>query len=127
MWRRALSSSPLFALVANGDTGLDAIPQRLRPYRYLLSPTLDSAQFDAAYLHDQLQQRLEDLASPAATLLKPLLARDPTGEILILAQRWTPAHTPRLCNGVWCDKNGNTLFNPGDSPTPVVPLSRDGH
>src|SRR6185437_10262229 len=84
--------------------------QKLLPYRFLLSPTLDNAKFDADYLRDQLQQRVEDLASPAGALLEPLLARDPTGEILVLAQRWTPAHTPRLCAGVWCDSKGAALL-----------------
>src|SRR5688500_19979091 len=45
--RAQLAAQPLFSLVANGgDAGLDAIPQRLRPYRYLLSPTLDTQPFD---------------------------------------------------------------------------------
>ena len=39
--RAALARDPQFVLAANGeDAGLDAIPERLRPYRYLLSPTL---------------------------------------------------------------------------------------
>ena len=68
-WRRTIA----FELVANGDAGLDAIPGRLRPYRYLLSPTLDTQRFDADYLRDALEQRVQDLGSPAAALIEPLV------------------------------------------------------
>ena len=38
-----LAADKRFTLVANGDNvGLEAIPDRLRPYRYLISPTLDA-------------------------------------------------------------------------------------
>src|SRR3546814_10990824 len=39
--RAALAGDGQFALVANGDADLDAIPANLRPYRYLLSPRSD--------------------------------------------------------------------------------------
>ncbi|TLY53305.1 MAG: xanthomonadin transporter [Gammaproteobacteria bacterium] len=106
----ALQGDAHFARVLNGETDVAALDPKLLPYRFLLSPTLDTNRFDADYLRDQLQQRLEDLASPAASLIKPLLARDPTGEVLALVQRWTPAQTPRLCDSVWCDKSGNALL-----------------
>ena len=69
--------------------GIDpaALDAKWLPYRYLLSPTLDRHALDAAYLGDQLQQRIADLASPAASLLKPLLPRDPTLETLALAEQ----------------------------------------
>ena len=38
----ALAADERFLLVSNGEPqGIDAIPEQLRPYRYLLSPTLD--------------------------------------------------------------------------------------
>ena len=43
---------------------MEAFPERLRPYRYLLSPTLDTQRFDAAYLSDQLAAR----AAPASSV-----------------------------------------------------------
>jgi len=51
-----------------------------------------------------------DLGSPGAELLKPLLAGDPTLETLVLAQRWTPAHTPELRDGVWFSPRGEALL-----------------
>jgi predicted exporter len=103
----ALSADQRFQFVANGgDAGLDVIPERLRPYRYLLSPTLDTQRFDEDYLRDQLDQRLQDLGSPAATLVEPLLPADPTLETLRLAESWQPANAPQRLHGVWFDRAG---------------------
>lgn len=105
--RNALAAKPEFKLVANGaDLGLDAIPERLRPYRYLLSPTLDTKLFDAAYLGDELQARVQDLGSPASAMLEPLLPNDPTLETLKLAEAWQPANAPQRLHGVWFDRAG---------------------
>jgi len=116
--RRALSSSPLFALVANGDTGLDAIPQRLRPYRYLLSDTLDSQQLDAATLHEALDARVEDLGSPAASLVEPLVSSDPTLETLKLAESWQPANAPQRLHDVWFDRAGRQALLVAETVAP---------
>src|SRR4249919_1003570 len=90
--RAQLGASPLFALVANGDVGLEAIPPRLRPYRYLLSDSLDTQRLDAATLRDALDARVQDLGSPAASLVEPLIPSDPTLETLKLAESWQPAN-----------------------------------
>src|SRR6202041_3262701 len=78
----ALRADPRFGFVSNGEQRLDMVPDALLPYRYLLSPTLDTEHLDADYLHDELSQREQDLASPAGTLLTPLLPRDPTLELI---------------------------------------------
>ena len=95
-----------FRWIANGDGDLDAIPDRLLAYRYLLSPTLDSARFDTAFLQSQLQARLQDLASPAAGLLEQWLPRDPTLELLKLTESWQPARQPQMLFDVWFDSAG---------------------
>ncbi|QGW66754.1 MMPL family transporter [Lysobacter soli] len=96
-----------FKLVANGsDLGLDAIPPRLRPYRYLLSPTLDTQRFDADFLRRELDARVQDLGSPAAAMIEPLLPSDPTLETLKLAQAWQPANAPQRLHGAWFDRAG---------------------
>src|SRR5690606_20582942 len=74
--RAALAGDDQFALVANGDVGLDVIPENLRPYRYLLSPTFDSQPLDADYLAAQLDERVQDLGSPAGALVEPLIGSD---------------------------------------------------
>jgi predicted exporter len=121
--RKRLASDPQFALVANGDVGLDAIPPRLRPYRYLLSDTLDTQALDASTLRDALDARVEDLGSPAASLVEPLVASDPTLETLKLAESWQPANAPQRLHDVWFDRGGNQALlvaetiAPGFDPT----------
>ncbi len=121
--RRQLAANPLFALVANGDTGLEAIPARLRPYRYLLSDTLDTQPLDAATLRDALDARVQDLGSPAASMVEPLIGSDPTLETLKLAESWQPANAPQRLNDVWFDRTGKQALlvaetiAPGFDPT----------
>lgn len=86
----------VFELVANGThVGLEAIPARLLPYRYLLTDSFDAAPLDAAQLKQALQLRLQDLGSPAAILVEPLLPRDPTLEVVHLAERLQPLVAPQ--------------------------------
>ncbi len=106
----ALRGDARFSEVLNGDVDLSALDPQWLPYRYLLAPTLDHAAFDANFLRAQLEQRLQDLGSPGAELLKPLLPRDPTLETLALAQRWTPAHAPLLRDGVWFSPRDEALL-----------------
>lgn len=99
-----------YTQVLNGNFDLSALDSKLLPYRYLLSPTLDAHPLDAAYLRDQLEQRLDELSSPAASLLKGLLPRDPTLEVLKLAQRWAPPRSPQVRDGVWFSPRGEALL-----------------
>jgi predicted exporter len=100
----ALRSSGEFRLAANGETGLEAIPDSLLAYRYLLSPTLDHAALDAGFLRAQIEERVRDLSSPAAGILEPWLPRDPT---LKLADSWLPARQPQILYDVWFDPSGH--------------------
>ena len=102
----SLADSRNFRLVANGDVSLDAIPEELLPYRYLLSATLDRTALDADYLHRQLQARAQDLASPAGGFLEELLPRDPTLELLNVLNNWQPQRQPARRYDVWFDRAG---------------------
>jgi predicted exporter len=106
----ALGHDANFEQVINGTFDPAQLDSALLPYRYLLAPTLDHQALDASYLGAQLQQRVEDLASPAAVLLKPLLARDPTLETLALAKRWSPPKAPEMRDGVWFSTEGAALL-----------------
>ncbi|GAB6195415.1 MMPL family transporter [Lysobacter xanthus] len=101
-----LRSTPGIALVGNGDTDLSAIPERLRPYRYLLSDAPSQGGLAAPALADALSQREADLGSPMASMVEPLIERDPTLEMLRLAERWTPTSAPRTVDGVWTSRDG---------------------
>lgn len=104
---QTLAANDRFSLVANGgENALDAIPQHLRPYRYLLSPTLDAQRIDEAYLRDELDARVQDLGSPVAALIEPLLPSDPTLETLRVAEALQPANAPQRLHGVWFDNTG---------------------
>ncbi len=131
--KTALQNDPRFLRTANGNTDLNALASDLLPYRYLLSPTLDTHRLDAVYLREQLTQRLDDLSSPAASMLKPVLPRDPTLEILKLAQRWAPARQPQLRDGVWFSSQGEALlatetrapgFDPGAQREAIAALQK---
>ncbi|MCC5086513.1 MMPL family transporter [Xanthomonas campestris] len=109
---RTLAAQPdLFELVGNGGSaGLEAIPQRLLPYRYLLSDSFDAAPLDAAALETALQARVQDLGSPAGAMVEPLLPRDPTLEVLHLAETLQPAAAPQTRDEVWFDRAGTSAL-----------------
>ena len=109
---RTLAAQPdLFELVGNGGSaGLEAIPQRLLPYRYLLSDSFDAAPLDAAALETALQARVQDLGSPAGAMVEPLLPRDPTLEVLHLAETLQPAAAPQTHDEVWFDRAGTSAL-----------------
>ncbi|QNK03256.1 MMPL family transporter [Dyella telluris] len=106
----ALRKDARYTQVLNGSFDIAALDDAWLPYRYLLSPTLDHERLDAAYLRDQLEQRLDDLSSPAASLLKGVLPRDPTLEVLKLAERWSPPKSPDVVQGVWFSPQHEALL-----------------
>lgn len=95
-----------FVRALNGEGDIGELAEELLPYRYLLSATLDTQRFDATTLRDELEQRVQDLGSPAAAWLKPLLASDPTLETLELAQSWAPPGEPERYADVWFTRDG---------------------
>ena len=106
----ALRADPQFGLVSNGAASLDAIPEGLLPYRYLLSSMLDHQALDAAHLRSELSERLQDLSSPAGAALEPLIPRDPTLEVLKLAEAWQPAKQPQRQYDVWFTSKGDSAI-----------------
>ena len=106
----ALRADPHFTQVINGEFDAGMLDESLLPYRYLLTSSFDEEPLDEAMLADELSQRVEDLGSPAATLLKPLLPRDPTLEIMKLAERWSPPKAPLVREGVWFSPEGEALL-----------------
>lgn len=111
MLAATLAADNRFLLVSNGEpASIDVIPERLRPYRYLLTPSLDSQALDRDYLASELQARIEDLGSPAAGLLEPLIPSDPTLETLKLMEGWQPANGPQRLHDVWFDRAGKSAL-----------------
>ena len=106
----ALRDDTRFDEVVNGAFDEGVLGDDFLPYRYLLTPSFDATPLDAGLLAEELATRVEDLGSPAATLLKPLLPRDPTVEVLKLAERWSPPKPPLMREGVWFSAEGEALL-----------------
>ena len=120
----ALHGSTQFRFVTNGEVSLEALPEDLLPYRYLLSPTLDTQSFDADYLHRELLARARDLASPAGSFLEPWLPRDPTLELLKVLQRWQPMQEPHRLYDVWFDRAGKRALLIAETTAPAFDPAR---
>ena len=106
----ALRKNSEFTQVLNGAFDAGMLDESLLPYRYLLTPGFDEEPLGEDLLAEELGLRVEDLGSPAATLLKPLLPRDPTLEVVKLAERWSPPKAPLIREGVWFSPQGEALL-----------------
>jgi len=120
----ALRGRPEFLRVDNGESTLGDLPEPLMNYRYLLSPAMDGEALDVPRLRRELQARVRDLLSPAAPLLEPLMTRDPTLEVLKLAESWAPATEPERLDGVWFDTGRNRALLVAQ--TRAAPFDPDG-
>ena len=102
-----LRNDAVFSTVENGEA-LTASRDRdfLFAHRYLLSDAVDSKRFSAAGLKDAIEETIEGLASPAGLLLKSLVPRDPTGEMLRIIDQLSRTRSPRTQDGVWVSADG---------------------
>src|SRR5437763_10475799 len=102
----ALRASGAFAAVHNGENAAWADAGRfLFEHRYAISPAVDAERFTAAGLREAIDATVSLLGTPAGSLLKPILFRDPTGETLRIAEALTPARAPRIDHGVWVSRS----------------------
>jgi len=102
----ALRASQRFASVDNGDRAAWADAGRfVFEHRYALSPAVDAARFTAAGLRDAIDDTLSLLGTPAGSLIKPILYRDPTGETVRIAEALTPVRAPKSDGGVWVSRS----------------------
>ena len=98
----SLAADPAFAGVANGAGGaFERERDLLVAYRYVLSPQVTPERFTVAGLRAAVGETIDLLASSAGVLVKPLVARDPTGETVAVAQAMRPAQSPPTADGVW--------------------------
>jgi predicted exporter len=97
-----------FVSVNNGENaGWERDREFLWRYRYLLSPGVTAGRFSVEGLRARLEEHLHLLASPAGPLLRQVLPRDPTGELLQLIEQAEGGSRPALRDGVWVSGNGN--------------------
>lgn len=105
---RRLRADPAFVSVNNGEP-VNAERDRafLFNNRYLLSPEVTPARFSVDGLHAALRDSIDLLASPAGLLVKSLLPRDPTGEMVQLLDQMDHGTHPKLVDGTWASKDGS--------------------
>ena len=105
--RGRLAKMPDFVAVQNGEAGsLDADRDFLFRHRYLLSPAVTPERFTVDGLRESIANSVDLLASPAGMMIKPLLPRDPTGEMLELLSGLNAGAQPNISNGVWASRDG---------------------
>jgi len=103
----ALRADPAFDGAVNGDAASRAHDQELLlAERYALSPGVTPARFSAEGLHTALAQTIADLSGSAGLMLKMLLPRDPTGELLRVLDQVSNGQTPNSADGVWASPDG---------------------
>jgi len=73
-------------------------------HRYHLSPAVTPERFSVAGLRDAVDETLSLLGTPAGALVKPLLARDPTGETQRIVEALIPSGGPRSVDGIWVSR-----------------------
>lgn len=105
---QSLRTHRLFSSVNNGEReDYTVAGERLVSHRYLLSDAVTDGRFDSV---DGLRAALQDtalrLATPEGAAFKPLWPRDPTGEMLRVAESLLPAQAPRNEQGVWVSRDG---------------------
>jgi predicted exporter len=102
-----LRAEPAFVSVNNGEP-VSAERDRafLFNHRYLLSPAVTPARFSADGLHAALSDSIDLLASPAGLLVKSLLPRDPSGEMVQLLDQLSSGTRPRMVDGAWASRDG---------------------
>jgi predicted exporter len=96
-----------FVSVQNGETASEAADREfLVAHRYLLSPAVTAGRFTVDGLRSAISDSIDRLASPAGMMLKPLLTRDPTGELYALVGGLDGSAQPDVRDGVWASRDG---------------------
>jgi predicted exporter len=102
-----LRADPAFDSVNNGEpVNSERDRAFLFDHRYLLSPAVTPERFSADGLHAALSDSIDLLASPAGLLVKSILPRDPTGEMLQLLEQLDSGSQPNLVEGAWASRDG---------------------
>lgn len=109
-YKKALQDSGQFDLVANGEVRRDrASLEPFFRYRYRLNPPLDPGAFSEAGLRAALERLLRELHGLGGSILKEIMAADPTLRTLRVASLWAPAPM-NTRQGVWVDRDGRAVL-----------------
>ena len=114
-----------FLYVHNGERTRTADEEDLLfRYRYLLSPRVERGRFTIQGLHDALMNRLHELTTPLAALVKIKLSADPTSEFGSVSQLWIPDQKPQLHEGVWVTSDKSKALLMAETEAPGFDLQR---
>ena len=106
--KQKLEASPVFSSAANGQSGgFDRERELLIAHRYALSPNVTADRFSVQGLRAAVAETVDLLASPAGMLVKSLVTRDPTAEMLAVVERLRPEGGPRMVEGVWASSDAS--------------------
>ncbi|WP_390368774.1 MMPL family transporter [Variovorax dokdonensis] len=101
-----LRASGQFDLVQNGEfSDWTAAGEWLFAHRYQLAADVDAQRFSVDGLRDAVLDTLSMLGTPAGNAIRPLMERDPTGEMQRIAEGLIPATAPRTESGVWVSRS----------------------
>ncbi|NUZ05456.1 MMPL family transporter [Piscinibacter koreensis] len=100
-----LRASGEFDSVNNGDTApWQAAGEFLFQHRYQLSPAVAAERFTVEGLRAAIDETVSLLGTPAGSMIKPILFRDPTGETARMAEAMLPERGPASVGGVWASR-----------------------
>ncbi len=102
-----LHNEPAFSMANNGEeSSLDKDQAYIFDNRYLLSSAVTLGHFTPEVLHGSLERALQLLGSPAGVMIKNIIPRDPSGELLHLLEGFTGQSRPPMQEGVWMSRDG---------------------
>ncbi|MBP8295751.1 MAG: MMPL family transporter [Burkholderiales bacterium] len=102
-----LRQSSALTAAHNGDaTESERDRKFLLENRYLLSAAVAPARFTVDGLRTAIGESIALLASPAGMMLKNLLPRDPTGELVRMLGQFDGESGPARVDGVWASRDG---------------------
>ena len=102
-----LRASGAFSAVHNGAaTEIERDRKFLFENRYLLSAAVAPERFTADGLRIAIGESIALLASPAGMMLKSVLPRDPTGELVRMLGQFDGESGPPRVDGVWASRDG---------------------
>ncbi|HUQ28988.1 MAG TPA: MMPL family transporter [Usitatibacter sp.] len=103
---KALGATGIFASISNGASAFERERELLLSHRYVLSPQVTPERFTVPGLRAAVGDTIDLLASPAGMLVKSLVPRDPTGEMVAVVEKMRPAQSPATADGVWVSADG---------------------
>ncbi|HUE09455.1 MAG TPA: hypothetical protein VMQ54_00890, partial [Steroidobacteraceae bacterium] len=102
-----LRLDPEFVGISNGEPVSEQHDRNfLFEHRYILSEAVTAERFTAGGLKRAIEETIENLASPEGLILKSLVPRDPTGEMLQIVDQLARNAGPQSRDGAWVSADG---------------------